>query len=197
MEGSDAQWARIAGTAFVEGAASESWGIHGLRTWFQEHLVDAGHMAPPISVHEAPIGTVTLYPRGAGPEGPQARLPTLLASARATVLGALRGFLAVPTDDRFVTAALFSGRVRRATVGGRRSGAACWVPRPEPAGSLSAVVLSVFAIDVLTHRERYERELCVCDVCGRVAFQEGALRRRSCSEHSTRASGFLDQVKIT
>ena len=41
---------------------------------------------------------------------------------------------------------------------------------------MSDVVLSLFAVDVLAHREFHE-QLCVCDVCGDLV-QPGVTRRR-------------------
>jgi hypothetical protein len=109
-----------------------------------------------------------------------------LARTRAVV--ALRGLLARPVDDRFLAAAIFTGRVRRRMIAGQNR----WVARPEPTAPLSAIVLSLFAVDILTNRELYDRELCVCDTCGRMSFSLDPTMRRACSDHApkdSRASG--------
>ncbi len=193
------RWALAAGCAFLEGTATGSWGIVGVRGWFQDHLVSGGHMRTPISVSEPPVGTFTLYPRDASALQPQASLPALLTVARNTVLATLRGFIDKPSDDRFVAAALFSGRVRRAHGPTSRAvnpgaSAARWIPRPDPNGPLSTLVLNLFVVDMLTHREIYDRGLCVCDVCGRVTFQEGVPRRLACPLHGARPSSIVRRV---
>ena len=152
------RWALAAGCAFLEGTATGSWGIVGVRGWFQDHLVSGGHMRTPISVNEPPVGTFTLYPRDASALHPQASLPALLTVARNTVLATLRGFIDKPSDNCFVAAALFSGRVRRAHGPTSRAvnpgaSAARWIPRPDPEGPLSTLVVNLFVVDMLTHRE--------------------------------------------
>jgi hypothetical protein len=190
-EGAD-RWAFTAGCAFLEGTATGSWGIVGVRGWFQDHLVSGEHMCTPISVSEPLVGTFTLHPRSVRALHPQASLPALLSVARNTVLATLRGFIDKPSDDRFVAAALFSGRVRRAH--GPGGGASRWIPQPDPDGPLSTLVLSLFVVDMLTHREAYDRSLCVCDVCGRVSFREGVPRRLACPVHGTRPSSIVRRV---
>ena len=44
-------------------------------------------------------------------------------------------------------------------------------------------VLSLFAVDMLMHRDFHERSLCVCDACGRVSFNPGTTTRTGCPEH--------------
>ncbi|MFT3769137.1 MAG: hypothetical protein QM820_27165 [Minicystis sp.] len=195
----DDRWALAAGLAFLEGAAT--WGISGLRGWFQDNLVTPGYMLPPASVHEPPIGILTLWSRGAGTSITTANPAALLAKTRGQVLAGLRGFLQIPADDRFVKAALFSGRVQRASMRPSAheaahgpSSSSRWVPRPDPTAPLHAVVLSLFAIDVLTHRESWERLLCVCDACGRVTFEEAEDRRRACPTHGPKPSALMRKV---
>lgn len=197
------RWALAAGVAFLDGAAAGTWGISGLRGWFEQHLVSPGYMRPPTVVHEPPIGEVTLWSQGAASSGAHASPEAVLSKARATVLAALRGFLAMPCDDRFVTAALFSGRVQRASIsippssgtGPRGASAASrWVPRHAPGAPLSALVLGVFAVDALTNREAWERSLCICDACGRVTFRENEVRRRTCPAHAPAPSTTMPRV---
>jgi hypothetical protein len=198
----DERWALAAGVAFLEGAAAGTWGISGLRGWFEDHLVKPGFMRPPPAVHEPPVGELTLWSQGASVSGVHTSPAVLLAKTRATVLTALRGFLALPCDDRFVTAALFSGRVQRASLppssgaSGRGGPASRWVARHTPGAPLSALVLGVFAVDVLTHREAWERSLCICDVCGRVSFREGEMRRRTCLAHLPPPSTTMPRVVL-
>jgi hypothetical protein len=120
----------------------------------------------------------------------QTALPRVLAAARIRVISALRGLIASPTDDRFLAAAIFAGRVRRRRVCSESQ----WVAQPEATAPLSGVVLSLFAVDVLTHREEYDRRLCVCDICNRITFQDGELRRKSCPDHQPQVSGFTRRV---
>jgi hypothetical protein len=195
----DDRWALAAGLTFLDGVASGTWGLGTVRDWFEAHLVSTGYMPPPISVNEPPVGSFALYARSNAALRPQASLPMLLSVARNNVLAGLRGFLAIPADDRFVTAALFSGRVHRASPPASsrtRVNSARWVPRPEADAPLSALVRSLFAIDVLTHREAYERTLCVCEVCGHVSFAEGTARRRTCPVHGQSPSGFVRRVTL-
>lgn len=169
-----------AGLAFLEGSGSVGWGLAGLRGWFQEHLVETGSMAQPMVVTEPPVGTALLWGTGAhSPEG-RAKLPEILWTARGRVLGALRGLLSSTADDRFLSAAIFAGRARRT----RSEGVNHWVAQPEPGAPLSAIVLSLFAVDVLSYREVYDRCLSVCDVCEQVTFQQNDLHRRRCPEHA-------------
>jgi hypothetical protein len=188
--GSDPRLALVAGLRFLEASASPGWGIRGLRDWFAEHLVEPGYARAPIVITEPSAGAVTLHGSGAEALTSQASLPRVLAAARIRVTSALRGLIASPTDDRFLAAAIFAGRVRRRRVQTESQ----WVPQPEPTAPLSGVVLSLFAVDVLTHRDEYDKRLCVCDVCNRITFQDGALKRKSCPDHQPHMSGFTRRV---
>jgi hypothetical protein len=180
----DERWALTAGVVFLE--EGSGWGPTELRRWFTEHLVGPGHMTEPAAVHEAPIGAISLWSRGAPlpgaspitrrPSGAEASPPLLLARTRSQVLSGLRGFLAVPINDGFVSAAIFAGRVQR--VRGR------WHPRPDAAAPLSALVLSLFAVDALTHRDAWDQRLSICDACGRLSFTDAAEKRRVCPAHA-------------
>jgi hypothetical protein len=183
----------LAGLAFLEGSRNHHWGVLGLREWFDEHLVQTGAMMPPIVVTELSAGTVALH--GSSSQGltSQSNLPKVLIAARIRVLTALRGLLASPADDRFLTAAIFTGRVRRMRV----DGASRWVVRPEPTATLSSIVLSLFAADVLSRREMYDRALCVCEECDRVTFDYAADQRASCPDHLPSVSGFIRKVTLS
>ena len=170
------------GQAFLEASATPDWGISGLGAWFDEHLVMPGHMRTPLVVTEPTAGTVSFHGHASDP----GRDPTrILLLARTRVLSALRGLIASPADDRFLSAHIFTGRVWRQRV----QGVSRWVPRPEPTAPLSAVVLSLFTVDVLSHREIYTQSLSVCDACDRVTFHEGA--RWRCVDHAPPLSGFF------
>ena len=182
--------ALVAGVAFLDASATPGWGVRGLRDWLTEHLVEPGHMRPPIVITEASAGSITLHGSGQEAQASQSALPRVLAAARIRVISALRGLIASPTDDRFLAAAIFAGRVRRRRVQSANE----WVPQPETTAPLSGVVLSLFAVDILANREEYDRRLCVCDVCNRITFNDGELRRKSCPDHMPHLSGFTRRV---
>jgi hypothetical protein len=145
-------------------------------------------MPPPSTVHEALVGTLPLDPVPVQSAPHSANLPKLLAMARSRVLVTLRAFLASPPDDRFLHAAIFAGRVQRVSIGKQP----LWAARPEETDKLSDIVLSLFAADILMHRESYESDLCICDRCGKISFHLRIAGRYGCSEHrgrSRRSSG--------
>lgn len=182
----------LAGLAFLEGSRNHHWGVAGLRDWFDEHLVKTGAMMPPVVVTELSAGTVALHGASSHGLASQSNLPRILIAARIRVLAGLRGLLASPTDDRFVAAAIFTGRVRRLRVAGENR----WVVRPEPTATLSGTVLSMFAVDVLSNREIYDRAFCLCEVCERVSFQYASRVRTSCPEHLPSSSGLIRKVTL-
>lgn len=182
--------ALAAGLEFLEAGAAPGWGVRGVRDWFTEHLVDPGHMRRPVVITEPGAGSITLHGSDAESLTSSANLPRLLAGARIRIISALRGLNASPTDDRFLSAAIFAGRVQRL----RTRSESHWVPQPEPTAPLSGIVLSLFAVDLLSHRDEYEKHLCVCDVCDRVTFQDSALLRKSCPDHLPHVSGFTRRV---
>jgi hypothetical protein len=95
--------------------------------------------------------------------------------ARWQVILTLRGLLSTPADDRFLHAAIFSQRVKRV--------AGTWRASVGDRDSMSDIVLSLFAVDVLAYREFHEQNLCVCDVCGRISYNPRATSRGGCSDH--------------
>ncbi|MEO5726332.1 MAG: hypothetical protein ABI134_17465 [Byssovorax sp.] len=185
--------ALAAGLEFLEASAVPGWGVRGVRDWLAEHLVDPGHMRRPIVLTEPGAGSITLHESDAEALTSSANLSRLLAGARMRIISALRGLNASPTDDRFLSAAIFAGRVQRL----RARSESHWVPQPEPTAPLSGIVLSLFAVDVLSHRDEYEKRLCICDICDRVTFQDGALQRKSCPDHLSHTSGFTLRVTPT
>lgn len=183
--------ALVAGLRFIEGVGA-GWMRSDLVTWLNEDLVGPGRMTPVSVVHEAVVGAIALDPAtSAAAERPASldALPKLLAVARSRVVVTLRAFVSTPPDDRFLQAAIFHERVQR--VRGDRV-ASVWVARPTDKDLLSDVVLSLFAADILMHREFHEQSLCVCEPCGRVSFQPATTGRSGCVEHPVRgASGFV------
>ena len=114
-----------------------------------------------------------------------------MAMTRWRVIVTLRGLLASPADDRFLQAAIFAGRVRRPQ--------SEWLAEPRDTDALSDIVLSLFAIDVLSHREFHEQNLCVCDVCGRISYNPKATSRAGCADHvpaTDTSSGFRGRGSV-
>jgi hypothetical protein len=171
----------LAGMTFLEVTESGRIDLAGLSTWLDDHVVATGCMARPSVVLEPPAGTVALRPGTGAVARANADLPRVISTARLRVVDALRGLIASPSDDRFLRAGIFLGRVRRQD--GR------WVARPEATAPLSGIVLSLFAVPVLSERTFFDRQLCVCDTCGRVSFDATPGRRHNCPEHAVRVSG--------
>lgn len=174
----------VAARVFLDATLTGEWTNRGLHDWFDRHLVAAGWMPLPHSVHEPGLDSVLLHGAGANNRDPQ--LAALLDAARKEVVAALSGLLETPPDDRFLAGVIYAGRVRRR----RLTWGTEWTPNPEPTAPLSAIVLSLLAADILAHRDLYEQQLAICDLCARVVFEEGAAqRRRRCREHASPASG--------
>lgn len=173
--------ALLAGITFLEVTGTGELDLAGLATWFDEHVVDPGCMPRLSVVLEPPAGTVSLRPGTGAVARAAAELPRILTTSRLRVVDALRGFIAAPSDDRFLRASIFLGRVRREE--------GHWVARPEPTAPLSGIVLTLFAVAILSERAFYDRHMCVCDACGRVSFDGTPGMRRACSNHPPRTSG--------
>lgn len=166
-----------AGLCFMESARTDALRLSELIAWMDRRLVEPGHMPAPTSVQEPGIGTVSLAapPNGVWPGSLEARAARIVATARVRVAMTLGGLIATPVDDRFLSAAIFAGRVHRE--------AAAWKPSLRGDERLSDIVLSLFAADVLTQREDYDAKLCVCEACGRVWFEVDAPTRTRCAQH--------------
>jgi hypothetical protein len=165
----------LAGLTFIEGATG--WAALDVSDWFTTYARALGREAPPLSVMDLVVGTASLSltaPPSSRPGRPN-QLSRLLAMARWQVILTLRGLLTTPGDDRFLHAAIFANRVRR------EGGA--WHVEARDDQALSDVVLGLFAVDVLTHREFHEQNLCVCDVCGRVSYNPRVTTRAGCADH--------------
>ncbi len=182
----------VAGLAFLEASRERRWSPLGLCGWFDEHLVQTGVMMTPLVVSELSAGAVALHGTRMHDPDSQLTLTRIVTEARIRVITALRGLRGSPTDDRFLMAAIFTGRVRRTRLVGPNR----WVVRPEPTATLSGIVISLFAADVLANRETYDRSLCICDACDRVTFDEDQAHRATCPAHRPSVSGFIRKVTL-
>jgi hypothetical protein len=167
--------------AFVDGARDEALDARALTAWFEAHLVKPGHMATPATVQEPGIGVVSLreLPTGAWAAAFEERLGSIVRAARLRVSLSLQGLLATPVDDRFLTAAIFAGRVDRS---------AQWRPKLKGTERLSDVVLAMFAADILMHRDEWDASLCICSICGHIALSRTAPSRTRCAQHALAAA---------
>lgn len=169
---------------FLEGVRGR-WQADELLVWCRRRLLLRGC----VRLTDAVSGRLTLLEPGADkvimPTSPSERLDErfaqpvrlIMETARTRVVETLSGMLGSPLDDRFVSAAIYAGRVRRTR------GQSGWEPCLTEGEPLSQWVLALFAVDALSGREDYDRHLHVCEVCGAVSFALGGSRRR-CSEHS-------------
>lgn len=190
ISGAGERRALLAGVTFLESSGVGGMTFDELCEWFAEHVVIGGVMELPPLVNEPQAGSIPLGRRSAALPPPAHVVGQIVSLARGRVVAALRGLLATPTDDRFLAAALFSGRVRRR----RGAHGSQWVAQLEPSTPLSVIILSLFAVDILSNREAYDRGACVCDTCGRLSFQDAPVTRRNCHEHPGHASGFTYAV---
>lgn len=162
----------LIGSSFLEGVITKRLGRDNLDTWIDQNLLSTGYLLGVPRIHEPIFGAL---PTDKGcspflPESPPAdEISALLVRARARVIGHLRGLLRVPPEDRFVSAAIFSRRVRRAPIEGSMS----WIPHPRHDDSVSDIITSLFVSDILGRREFYEQNLCICQRCGRIRFDNG------------------------
>ncbi len=160
------------GASFLEGVVTRRLGRDNLDMWVEQNLVSTGYFLGAFRIHEPIFGALPID-KGCGPFLPE--LPpaddtsALLVRARARVIVHLQGLLRVPTDDRFVSTAIFSRRVRRTPIEGSMS----WLPHPRLEDCLSEVITTLFVSDILGRREFYEQNLCICQRCGRIRFDSG------------------------
>jgi hypothetical protein len=150
-----------------------------MKNWIERNLIQVGYAPRPFRMQEPLFGALPTDISCSAflPETPPPDETTaILVRARARVVGKLRGLMQSPPDDRFLSAAIFAGRVRRILV----DNAMVWVPRPRAHDILSDVILSLFVADILGRREFYAQNLCICDSCGRVRFNPDPTLRRSC-----------------
>ena len=178
----------LAAITFLEGTAA-GWRGPEIVDWITEQLVLPGRMLPPARIRQPPLNAFSLESAAHGSAG-FGDLEKLVAVARARVIKVLRTFISPPPDDGFLKSAIFAGRVERRRVEGK----AVWVALPHESDALSDIVLSLFAADILAHREFYEAKLCVCGVCGRISFEPDLTTRAGCPYHRPHrdtTSGFV------
>jgi hypothetical protein len=171
--------ALVAALKFLDGAALRTLDVSSLDAWLQRYLVGTGWMPWPGQVSERMAGRLALMPGERATPEITARCESIVHEARAQVVLALRSFIGPESDDRFLAAAIFRGRVQRDS----RGMMAAWVPQPHIEDPLSEIVLSLFAADILGNRESYERALGVCRACGRVSFDPSGLEKPRCPAH--------------
>jgi hypothetical protein len=175
----------LAGLTFMEGSAA-GWTAADLCAWFVDHAALLGRVEPPPAVSDAALGLFPLQRPPSSEADPSAPdLSPLLSTVRRRVASTLRGLTAQPSDDRFLQAAIFSGRVSRE----RRGKASIWAACARDADHLSDIVLSLFVVDILSYREFYEQNLCACEVCGRLSFNPSATPRAGCADHTPSRDG--------
>jgi hypothetical protein len=153
---------------FMNAAPAGDVGVAELTAWLRTNLVEPGFMPSPVAVREPDVGTVSLVepPAEAWAASIDARAGRIAAVAQERVSAALLGLVAHPVDDRFLSAAIFSGRVRRASA----DGVVIWRPSLLGTERLSDIVLALLAADALTHRDDYESQLRSCESCGQVCM---------------------------
>jgi hypothetical protein len=159
----------LAGLSFLDNVGTKRLRRDNLDFWVDQNLISPGYLANTPRIHEPIFGAL---PTDKGcspflPESPPADdTCALLVRSRARIIGHLRGLLHTPAEDRFLTAAIFGRRVRRVTSGTTMS----WTPFPKTDDCLSDIIMSLFVSDILSRREFYEQNLCICRRCGRVRF---------------------------
>ena len=177
--------AREAALSFVEGTRG-GWRASDLVSWCRTCLLEPGYLTP----WNASSGRLLVTEGAARLEIPIAAshgeelaldVPStkwMLSTARERVLAGLGQLMTTPPDDRFVRAAVYTGRVRRVSDGRTSS----WRPVLGEGELLSYWVLALFAADALAHREVYDELLGICEVCGAVSLRVSSQRRR-CAQH--------------
>lgn len=179
---------RTSALTFLDGAL-EGWGVHQLVTWADQCLIRPGrlmtrHPFPRIILREPRLGVLSfgLPAMNDAPSGylSHARAPDLVKLARQKVVAGLEGMIGPSSDDAFVRAALFDGRVTRNR---RWDGQNGWSVMLTEKHALSDQVLALLAADLLDHREDYEQNLVICATCDRVDIWPDRLSRRGCSDH--------------
>jgi hypothetical protein len=165
----------LIGASFLEGVVTKRLVRDNFNGWIEQNLIATGYLLGVLRIHEPIFGAL---PTDKGcspflPETPPAdEIAALLVRARARVIGHLQGLLRVPAEDRFISTAIYSRRVRRSSVGGI-GGSMSWIPHPRHDDNVSDIIMSLFVADILGRREFYEQNLCICQRCGRIRFDSG------------------------
>jgi hypothetical protein len=163
---------------FMERVQADTLDPRELASWFEVNLVRPGYMPAPGTVQEPGVGVVSLrdLPSTSWAPAYEERLRAILRAARLRVSMSLQGLLATPFDDRFLAAAIYSGRVARGTH---------WQPKLKGTERLSDILLAVLSADILAHRDEYDASLCVCAICGHVSLSRSATSRTRCASHAS------------
>lgn len=173
---------RSVALGFMEGA-NGGWSGHDVLT-FVRTLLRAGwlHPADPLGgrvrIEEEGRGAITVATAADVDLRTEGALLRLAEASRQKVVATLRALLAATPDDRFVSAAIYAGRVTRED--------GVWRPCLREHEPLSDWVLALFAVDALEHRADYDDLLSVCDACDVVSFHE-TKTRHFCAAHSKNA----------
>lgn len=158
-----------AALSFLDYVTSKRLRRDNIDAWIEQNLISSGFLSAAPRIHEPIFGALPTD-KGCSPFLPESppddETSALLVRARARVIGHLQGLLQTPTEDRFMTAAIFSRRVRRVANGATMA----WLPFPKNDDCVSDIITSLFVSDILSRREFYEQNLCICRHCGRVRF---------------------------
>ena len=179
--------ALTAALAFVDGAQDGTLRGPQLAAWFATHLVKPGIMPMLATIQEPGVGVVSMRDMPSGPWATafEEQLRVIVRAARLRISLALQGLLSTPPDDRFLSAAIFAGRVERGALG-RGSH---WQTKLKGTERLSDIVLAILAADVLSHRDEYDGALCVCAICGRISLSRQSTTRTRCADHLSALPG--------
>jgi len=192
---------RIAGLAFLNGV-TVGWTKQDLAVWLagpyravtRAAIVKPRRDTPQLSKSDI----AGLDPNASTPDRSAglARLDDVIREARWRVLAELESAAISRGRVAFATRARSLGHVRwiddgeeaRDVVALARDGAGApsqpgWYAVDVPGMRLRDRVLSLFAVDCLTHPLDYERALVVCHRCEKVTFDAAARGRGECSEH--------------
>jgi len=179
---------RASALAFVNGARS-GWSVDDLLAWIDRSLIRTGRLQtrskfPVVTFREAGVGVVASgrpndIDGGAG-YLPHHRAGDLIRCSNQKVIATLSAYIGPSSDDRFVQAAIYSGRVvRTATADGLRR----WQVQVSEAVNLSDQVLALFAADILQHSDDYQESLVVCEACGSTLFWSRRVSKNGCPDH--------------
>lgn len=158
-----------AGLSFLDYVTTKRLRRDNIDAWIEQNLISSGFLSGAPRIHEPIFGALPTD-KGCSPFLPESppddETSALLVRARARIIGHLQGLLQMPAEDRFMAGAIFSRRVRRVANGPTMA----WLPFPKNDDCLSDIITSLFVSDILSRREFYEQNLCICRHCGRVRF---------------------------
>ena len=158
---------------FMEAACDGTMRRLDMVAWMDRFLVAPGWMPMPATVYEPSVGTSALM------DDLGASFGKVVGAARVRTAAQLGGLALGSAGDGFVGAALRDGHVQRA----RALHGPGWRPSLRGDEALGDIVIALFVVDILDHRDLYAKSLAVCDVCGRVSFAGPSTPRRRCDRH--------------